>query len=330
MTPQDRRIIDTWQEQKHHVCQITLIKTNDERTDVFQNFLNDFVQVVPHVVMKATQGEDGEPPSIRVQENIIFHAIPSGPELSPFLNALDFQAEKKINTPRTKNAPLEKINVPARLIIFIAPHCAYCPVQVETLLGFSYQSKLIHLDVIDGVFFPELSRKYNIQSAPTVILDDTITWTGRTASAEILSMILDRDPSKMGTATLEGMLKSGEAFKLADMMIEKNMIFPSLIDLMVTAKWPVRLGAMVAIETIAEKNIRLAGAIVHPLMNRMPEMDANAKGDIVYIAGICGDESILPALESIRIQPETDEELQDAVSEAINAIMGRERFQGTE
>jgi hypothetical protein len=81
------------------------------------------------------------------------------------------------------------------------------------------------------------------------------------------------------------MIADGNASLLSKMMLEKNMIFPALMDLLVHPKWPVRLGAMVALETIAEENSALAQKTMLPLWDRFDAVDDKVKGDILYLVG---------------------------------------------
>lgn len=323
MTPEDQSLIVSWKEENNPTLKLTLVKTGDERTGRLREFIDTLCGVAPGITVKMEKEEAGMP-AIRVRDNILYYAVPEGPELSLFLKAVSVVSGKDPKALFSQNIDPGTLPVPARLKIFIAPHCPYCPAQVEPLLSLACQASSIHLEVIDGVLFQDMSEAHKVQSAPTVILDDTVTWTGKTPFREILSMIRDRDPANMGPKTIEGMLQSGEAFRLAEMMIEKKKIFPALIGLMEKALWPVRLGAMVVFESIAEEDPALGREAAHRLFSRLPGMtDPKAKGDIVYVAGLCGDETLLPVLQEMLTQKPLDDELREAIEEAIAAIRER-------
>ena len=322
MTPEDRETIRTWTQGIGATCEITLIAANDPRTKALRSFTDHLSSITDRIIVKIVSAEDGEPTAIRIGANISYQAVPQGNELLPFLDAVASLSDPAANGKGTLH-DCEKIDLPARLHLFIAPHCPYCPVLAKALLSMAIQCDRVGLTVIDGVLFNDVSEANNIQSAPTVILDDLMRWTGTVGYGEILKMIIDRDPSRMGRETLEGMLKQGEAFQVAEMMIAAGKIFPPLIELMVTGKWPLRLGAMVCIETIADQDRQLAETIVPLLLGRMDEMDDGAKGDFFYVLGICGNDTVLPELGKLSEAYVEGDELHEAVTEAISSIRDR-------
>ena len=109
---------------------------------------------------------------------------------------------------------------------------------------------------------------------------------------------------------------------MTEMMVAYEEIFPSFYDLLIHEKWPVRLGAMVVMESLAEKDFNLAGTASTPLMQRLDKVDASVKGDILYLLGIIGSPEIIPSLQTILSGTE-DPELKDALEEAISAILSR-------
>jgi len=115
------------------------------------------------------------------------------------------------------------------------------------------------------------------------------------------------------------MLEDGAARRVAEMMVDYGGIFPSFYDLLIHEKWPVRLGAMVVMETLAEMDFDLAGTAVTPLMQRFEEADGSVKGDILYLFGIIGSPEIIAPFKAILADSE-DPELKDALEETISAI----------
>ena len=320
MTPEDQALVLDWGTKESPTCKLIFVKTNDERTGPMRGFIDTICGFFPGIILKIEKEEQGIP-AIHVGENISYHAIPEGAELALFLKAVSGISNNAPSSLFSRTIDPATLPLPARLKIFIAPHCPFCPAQVEPLIALACQVKSIHLEVIDGTMFQEMSEKYKVQSAPTVILDDRVTWTGKTPFQEILSMIRDRDPASMGPKTLEGILQKGEAFQLAAMMIEQEKIFPALIELMIKAIWSVRLGAMVVFEALAEEAPSLGREAIRLLFARLPEVtDPKAKGDIVYLAGLCGDGTLLPILEKMMGEANMDDELQEAIQEAITTI----------
>ena len=74
------------------------------------------------------------------------------------------------------------------------------------------------------------------------------------------------------------------------MMIEQGMIFPNFYALLTSEKWSVRLGAMVAMEEVIEKDKLLASQCVEPLWERVPDLNEQVRGDVMYILGGSGNQ----------------------------------------
>ncbi|OQY43185.1 MAG: hypothetical protein B6240_13015 [Desulfobacteraceae bacterium 4572_87] len=82
------------------------------------------------------------------------------------------------------------------------------------------------------------------------------------------------------------------------MMLERKMIFPNFYELLASEKWSVRLGAMVVMEEIIERDRKLAGQCVEPLWEKLPHLNGQVQGDVVYILGEAGTRDFIPRLEA--------------------------------
>jgi len=86
----------------------------------------------------------------------------------------------------------------------------------------------------------------------------------------------------------------------------------------------VRLGAMAAMEDIAEQNISLASTVAEPLLERFDRQNDQVRGDILHILGEAGNAAIIPRLKEIS-KMQSDPEIHEAAAEAIEKIMQREK-----
>jgi len=158
---------------------------------------------------------------------------------------------------------------------------------------------------------------------PTLILEDRFRWAGTFQLSEITEVIANRDPSALGPASLEMMLKEGRASMLAEMMLEKTEIFPSFYEVLLHPKWPVRLGAMVVMDEIIEKNLNLALQSLQPLRERFSKVDNRVKGDLLYVFGEMQQKELMPWLETV-INGDADPEVKEAAREAIDKLTQKE------
>ena len=314
----EKKQIAGWSQTVKDDIRIHLLLTEDERSQTFKEFCDDLARIVPKINIKQEKDDESKPPVIRVG-NVGYHAIPTGKELEPFLSAL-FDGDGQVqNSPLSTYKKVHQIRVPALLKVYITPHCPFCPAAVKQLLCLAAVSESIKLTIIDGAFFPEMAASDKVQSAPTVLLDDQFYWTGSIRIEEIVDMILNRDPSRLSASSLEAMFEEGKAVEVAGMMLDSGKIFSAFTELLVHKKWPVRLAAMVAFETIAEENRTLVHQTLPSLLDFFLTAEDTVKGDILYLLGKSGDKGIIPKLETVLNGP-YGVDVKEAAQEALEAL----------
>jgi hypothetical protein len=323
LTPYEKRQIVALNQTLSRKMEISLIETDHESSRSIRRFCDTLSQLVPKIRIKHHEGGSNELPAIRVHRGLIYHAVPSGTELGPFIEALQLLDSNKAQINESLRARVKKINLPTSLVVYVSPQCKFCPVAVRQLLPLPVLNHHIRLAIIDGIHFPELAEKDRVQSVPTLILEDRFRWAGTFQLSEITEVIVNRDPSALGPASLEMMLKEGKASMLAEMMLEKTEIFPSFYDVLLHPKWPVRLGAMVVMDEIIEKNLNLALQSLQPLRERFSKVDNRVKGDLLYVFGEMQQKELMPWLETV-INGDADPEVKEAAREAIEKLTQKE------
>jgi hypothetical protein len=322
VTPRDERIISEWGEGIEEDVLLGVVWKEDEAGLKIRAFCEALERLVPRLHVEEEEGPAESMAEIRVRDNVRYCAVPEAKELEPFLRIFH-SAERLSSTLRPSLRELvRQVSVPAAIRVYISPQCPFCPQTVVQCLALADASASCHVLVIDGTLFPEAAEKDRVLSVPTVILDQTFRWTGSLQTEELLNMILHRDPSKLGPDSLQRMLHEGRAEDLARMMIERREIFPAFLDLLVNPKWPVRLGAMVTFQHLAESRADLAAQVTRALWDRFPRVDDPIKGDILYLFGESGDASLLPLLESVLEGP-YPREVKEAAQDAFRSLSER-------
>ena len=194
--------------------------------------------------------------------------------------------------------------------------------MVRQIYPLCLKNRNLKLSIIDGPAFPELAEADNIKSLPTLILGNDFRWTALVDVDELVQIIGSRNPAELGVASLKGMIQDGNAYDLSKMMVSGKKIFPAFVELLVHPEFSVRLGAMAAIEDVAERAGSLAGQVVVPLMDLFDQLDDQIKGDILYVIGVCGDKRAVSFLESVATVTQ-NEELREAAEDALEAITTR-------
>jgi hypothetical protein len=224
--------------------------------------------------------------------------------------------------PAVKNR-WEKLPLVPDLTIFIAPQCHFCPQMVRQLVPLTVTPPKAAITLIDAMLFTELARENGIKSVPTVIVNGRYRLTGAFQLAELLDLAEKTDPAHLPVSVWERMMQEGQAGVLGDMMLAQGVIFPNVLPLFKHPEINIRLGAMVALETVGEARPELIAAILPKLWQEYAGSDLAVQGDIVYLIGEWGDGAWIRTLEEAEAET-SQPELQEALEEALAKLRDKE------
>jgi hypothetical protein len=322
MISEDQIVLEEWGRRLALLPGLRLSLTSDKRAGDFQAFGDALQDAVPGLKLKRDMEESTDPPGIWVGDAVCFHLIPQGRQLQPFLETAQPAegAAEELGTSVRKR--LEGLRLPVTLTLYVLPSCPFCPEMVRRFAPLALQSPWVRLYVIDGALFPELAQQDDVRSAPTLLSDRTVRWTGAAEVEEVLDVVLNRNPASLDASTLERMIVDGNAQALAELMLSEGVIVDAFPDLLVHPWFTVRLGAMVAAEELASRNPALAASLVQPLWHRFPGAEEPVKGDILYTLGEVGDATVLERLRGVRSASHSAD-LQEAAQDAIQRLEER-------
>lgn len=319
MTPLEEKQILTLNDMLSKQVRIGLVETQHEKSGLIRQFCEDLIQLVPKISVADEEGDPAEVPTIKIHSGLWYQAVPSGTEVAPFIEALKMLDSATVQIDAAIGDRLASVDLPTSLLIYVAPQCKFCPEAVRQLLPLPTLNSNVRLTIIDAMNFPELAEKENIQSVPTLILEDQFRWTGSIQVNEVIDVTTKRDASMLGPVSLEMMLTQGKAGEVAQMMLAKRQIFPAFYEILTHPKWPVRLGAMVVMEELLDGNLDLATQTLKPLWDRFNQVDNRVKGDLLYIFGQMKRIDLAPRLRAI-LYGDYDPEVQEAAQEALDKI----------
>jgi hypothetical protein len=296
---------------------LRLLTTPDGRSRDLSDFCDRLAALAPQIRVTRAEGEPENLPVIILPNGLRYCGVPHGTEMGPFFEALSGRI------PAPSEGLLKRLSVltlPAALDVFVAPHCIHCPQAVRTLMPLVAASPRIKMTVIDGTLFSEVAEQAGVKAAPTAVLDGRFRWTGTIPLDELVALISTRDPLTLGPASLEVMLKEGAARRLAQMMAEAGALIPALMDLLCHDKWPLRLGAMVAVEELGEMRPALAAQALEGLWERFEGASDPVKGDILFLCGEVGGRGLVERVK--RVADNTHSvEVGEAAVEAMEKLM---------
>lgn len=315
----DQTQIRQWAERVGNEVVLRFATVGHTTDDRFRSFANSLADLAPCVRVKKDGDAPVALPSLLVGSRATYQALPRDRELDPFLAVLADTDAFADRVPPDVRARLAQLALPALVKVYVTSHCPHCPAAVALLLGLSACSDQVRVTVIDGELFSDAAVNDHVSAAPTIILDDRFRWTGMVDAGELVTLMLDRDPASLGADALRSMIEEGNAEQVAGMMIERGQLFDAFIDLLAHPRWSVRLGAMVAFESLVEEDAELAHTIVEPLTALFGDVDDMVRGDLLHVLGESGSQGALPFLKSV-VDGLHDEEVQAAAREAIEKL----------
>jgi glutaredoxin len=284
--------------------------------------------LAPKVKVRRDEEADALRPGLRLAPNLVFHAAPRGTELPVFLETITRLAAHAVPPfSLDQRRLIQAVDVPAQLELYVGPHCPFCPLMTRRLVDLALASAQLMVSVIDAGMFEEEARSREIRSVPTLVLDDGLRWTGEAGLDEILPALGTRDPARPGPAVLRRMLESGAAFELAAMMARAGEVFPAFIDLLVHERWSVRLGAMVAAETLADEAPAVAETLAPVLMARYGAQGVAVRGDLLQVIGMVGTAELADAV-ALMTRQETHADVREAAEEAVATLREKSSARG--
>ncbi len=322
ITAQDEQVIRRWAMRLSTPPVIHLARTAGEGDTELAQFCDRFQQIVPQLIIKPGPDDAYRTPAMIVgrHKNIAFQTVPQGRELQPFLVALHQSVENAQNGSASTNSLAADISLPAEMTLFITMHCPHCPHAVQHLSDLAHHCSLLRLAIVDGSLFMSQAVENNIQSVPTLILDGQLRWTGTIDVTEVVKQCIHRDPSQLSAGSLRQIIESGDAQRVAAMMIQGDCLFPSFIDLLVNPRWSVRLGAMVTVEYLIEENPRLAEKLIGPLWDGFGNLDISVQGDVIQVFGQIANDVVKKHLNTIIIGA-YDTSVKEAAEEELATLM---------
>ena len=319
MKPEEQALLQQWVSRIEGNVMVQVTRSDHPASKDFEAFGKTLSDLGTKVRLQVEREDGDVPPVLRIHPRIRYRIVPEGQELPPFLEALGWIAGS--SAPALDPDVLSligSIELPAILRLFVASACPHCPKAVRQLIALCLNAETIYLDIVDAFRFA--SAEDRIQSVPTLILEGGFRWSGAIDLQEVVHSAVHRDPMGIGLQSLENLVSDGQADRIVDMMKRYRCIPPAFVDLLVHPQWQIRLGAMVAVETLAADMPELARMLADPLWSRFSDVEDRIKGDLLYVMGEIGAagpyrDRILDVLSR-----ETNPEVIEAAQEALEKI----------
>jgi len=242
-------------------------------------------------------------PALILRKNnceIVYHAIPAGNELEPFLKTLEILSESKC----------EGIN--GEIMVFITPTCPVCANVVEIVNRVAI-SKGLRSIIVDATMFPDLAQKFEITAVPTVIIDGKMKLVGYISEEDLINVI-----SKSYKDYIIKLLKERRIEDVKD-LAKSIEVAKILAELLAFPDFMVRLGAMIILEQLDPNLIKYVKEDIRKLLKHK---DDRIREDVAMLLGDIGDEEDISYLEELMNNDE-NRNVVEAAMEAVEKIKMR-------
>jgi hypothetical protein len=320
----DERFLLSWQDQLGQPVLLRFGRNRRPESQPLAEFVADWQRLLPQLPVKIEDIPDTELPGLFLGDRWRFCAVPTGVKLELFgeiLLALDGQ------TPTL--APMwqerwQKLPLAPELTIFVAPHCPFCPQMVRQLIPLTVTTPAATVTLIDASLFPDQARDQDIKAVPTVIVNQLYRLTGAFTLGDLLDLAEKADPALMPTSILARLMQEGQAGLVGELMLAQKRLFPNFLPLLWHPEINIRLGAMVALETLGAEHPEVVADCLARLWEELPRSDHAVQGDLIYLLGEWGDGSWQDRLEALK-QQAPDPEVEEAIEEALAKLAEKER-----
>jgi glutaredoxin len=302
-----------------------VIKVNLSKNDLSKQFCK-FVETLATVNNKfqpiyTTYSED-VPPTIEIKPNLRYMALPGGREMAPFLQTLISRSQGETSLAKRTLSRLATFITPTKIEVMVSPTCPHCPMVVSLVNQLALDSTYLEMTIIDITLFTDYAQKYSIRAVPTLVINGQEQLVGNLSEDLLVDKLTNQSPATFHPDSFKKIVKEGDAEKLAGMMVADGDVYRGALELLTDPDWSVRMGMMVVLEEVAERNPELVQTAYTHLVDLLDHGDANQRGDMAYLLGIIGNVSVLGPLKMLL--NDNNPEVAEAAFEAVQRIQERE------
>jgi len=252
---------------------------------------------------------------------IHYQALPDGPELPPFLEAV---LGPKRTDGEDRESWIERLSAlkrPAELLVFVGATCAHCPGAVRSANRIALASPLVTVSIVDVQLHASLAERFNVRAVPLTLLDEDLAVTGVVRPAELVDKILSRGDEGHGKDLLLSLVEQGR-FDEAVARMRTGPGAEHFLTLWKGSTTSLRIGLMMAVEEALGADRAALDALVAGLLPILAAEDAVLRGDTADLLGRIGHRAATDALRALIDDPNPD--VAEIASEALEEIDARD------
>lgn len=255
--------------------------------------------------------------SSRTFRNVHYLALPTGRELSPFLDALLWLG-KAAEPPGLEAAGgLEEVAYPARCMVFVTATCPRCPLVVRAAISLAVRIPSFSVTVVDAQRHEDLAARFRVRATPTLIVDEAATFVGEVKAEEIARHLRGLSRGDSLTEVLRSMIGAGRAEDAARLLVREKRP-GDLLSLYLANDLSTRIGALLVMEEALALDRRALDPIMESLLGFLSHRDAAVRGDTAALLGKTGDPRAASPLR--KALEDLDPDVREAAREALEEL----------
>lgn len=302
----EKRAILAWSGHVPDTIPLVLETTRDRRSAAFQAFARELTALAPQIALDYVFRDTDDLPGFFLGHGWIWHAIPAGAEIRPLLEILavlgePFNSKEKAmgsrgvrlnpHVPSKLMELLQNLQTHQELEVFTTPQCPHCAHVLLELVAAPFVASSLVIRVTDAALFSERAKKVGVRAVPTVLFGKDFRWTGRLDITHIFEVVCRNDHTGLSSSAAIRLLKERKAPELARLMLASRTTWADFAVVLTHPDWSIRLGALVVLEELSEKDPKKAGEYLPALWEKMEALPPAVQGDVLYATGIVGDAS---------------------------------------
>jgi hypothetical protein len=301
-----------------------------KKNDDFSNKLKDFVETVSEasggkIELKVGDGEGegllpGTPAftlSAREKSNVAYLAIPDGPELPPFLEALRSLSGNPPPLATDTQEALDKVAEPAKVRVLISAFCPNCPKVVQEVLTLASSNPMVSAAIVDIEPFSQMAEEYNVKSVPATIIDGELVLIGQQSAKRLAELMALRGTEEFDGECIRSLVETGRVSEAAKHICDGRGR-KAILKIFQEPELSTRMGVLMVLEEALEMDRNAVQEMVPSLVELLSHEDSRIRGDIADLLGKVGDPRAIPHLEQLANDPDPD--VVEAASDALEEL----------
>ena len=180
---------------------LKLYLDNSEKAEELENYMNAIGNLTDKIIVEKTGETTDYMPCVKVyRENgqytgLAFHGVPGGHEFTSFILGLYNASGSGQSIDDSVKTRIENVKEPIDMKVLVSLSCTMCPDLVVAAQKMATLNDNITTEVFDVMNYEELKNKYNVQSVPCLVINDSEISFGKKNIEQLVDLLAEKTGS---------------------------------------------------------------------------------------------------------------------------------------